>query len=140
MTQALNERIKKMLSEKKISKTEISKTLGIGYSTLWRRLNGERSIDIDFLMELAKVLGTTVSDLVGESDIVNNNIDNSSVKLIVQTNDPSREIISKPGRLTFRQGEVLIDIPDTPTNKQWFDDFITKVIMQAPVSREPALA
>lgn len=138
MTQELNERIKKKLSEKNISKAEISKTLGIGYSTLWRRLNGERSLDVDFLIELAKVMGTTVSDLMGETP--NANEVENPIKLIVQTNDPSHEVISKPGHLTFRDGEVLIDIPDTPTNKQWFNDFLTKVMVKAPASKREAAA
>ena len=67
MTQELNERIKRLLSEKGISKTEISTKLGIGYSTLWRRLNGDRNLNIEFLIEIAKILGITVSDLIGEN-------------------------------------------------------------------------
>ena len=68
MLPVLNERIKNLLSEKRFSKTDISERLGIGYSTLWRRLNGERNVNLDFLTELAEVLGTTVSYLIGETD------------------------------------------------------------------------
>ena len=80
MAQELNERIKKLLSEKRISKTEISSKLGIGYSTLWRRLNGDRNINIDFLIEIAKILGVTVSDLIGETgDFTSSQKDESHV-------------------------------------------------------------
>ena len=64
----LNERIKKRLSETRMTKTELSEKLGIEYSTLWRRLNGERKIDVEFLMQIAKVLGTTTTYLMGETD------------------------------------------------------------------------
>ena len=78
MLQIMNERIKGLLAEKRISKTEISEKLNIGYSTLWRRLNGERGVDVDFLIELANVLGTTASYLMGETDNPNReNIVNS---------------------------------------------------------------
>lgn len=68
MSEIISERLKKLMSEKRYSKAEISEKLGIGYSTLWRRLNGERGINIDFLLELASVLDTSVSYLVGETD------------------------------------------------------------------------
>ncbi len=68
MIENLSERVEKLLSEKKISKTEISKKLGIGYSTLWRRLNGSRNVNVDFLTELANILGTTPSYLMGEAN------------------------------------------------------------------------
>ena len=68
MSKVINERIEALISSNRFSKTEISARLGIGYSTLWRRLNGERNVNLDFLSELAEVLGTTVSYLIGETD------------------------------------------------------------------------
>lgn len=68
MSEIITERLKALIAEKRYSKAEISDKLGIGYSTLWRRLNGERSVNIDFLSELAKVLDTSVSYLIGETD------------------------------------------------------------------------
>lgn len=68
MSEKISERLKNLMEEKRYSKAEISEKLGIGYSTLWRRLNGERSINIDFLMELASALGTSIAYLVGETD------------------------------------------------------------------------
>ncbi len=68
MSEIITERLKKLMAEKRYSKAEISDRLGIGYSTLWRRLNGERSVNVDFLSELAKILDTSVSYLIGETD------------------------------------------------------------------------
>ena len=68
MSDIISERLKTLMAEKRYSKAEISERLGIGYSTLWRRLNGERGINIDFLSELAKVLDTSVAYLIGETD------------------------------------------------------------------------
>ncbi len=68
MSKVINERIEALISSNRFSKAEISERLGIGYSTLWRRLNGERNVNLDFLSELAEVLGTTVSYLIGETD------------------------------------------------------------------------
>ena len=68
MLDILNERVKSLITEKGISKAYISRELGIGYSTLWRRLKGERNVNVDFLSQLAKILGTTPSYLMGETD------------------------------------------------------------------------
>ena len=68
MLDILNERVKSLITEKGISKAYISRELGIGYSTLWRRLKGERNVNVDFLSKLAKILGTTPSYLMGEID------------------------------------------------------------------------
>ena len=68
MSEVIRERLKKLMDENRYTKAEISEKLGIGYSTLWRRLNGERGININFLSELAKLLNTSVSYLIGETD------------------------------------------------------------------------
>lgn len=68
MSKIINERIEALMSSNRFSKAAISEQLGIGYSTLWRRLNGERNVNLDFLSKLAEVLGTTVSYLIGETD------------------------------------------------------------------------
>ena len=107
--------------------------LNLDYSTFWRKANGERGVDVPLLMEIVKVLGTTAGYLLGETDIPDKpndekSIESGNVNLIIQTNDHSREIVSKPGHLTFRNGDVLIDIPDTPENKKWFNEFLNSSI------------
>lgn len=140
MSEIISRRLKRLMSEKRYSKAEISEKLGIGYSTLWRRLNGERSINIDFLSELAKVLDTSVSYLIGETDNPDA-IATSAASVSIQTNDPSRKLVSEPSKLSFHSGDVSIDIPDTPANKKWFNDFLTNMmLMKTPEERMTATA
>ena len=137
MAQILNERIKELLSERRISKAEISEKLGIGYSTLWRRLNGERGINVDFLIQLASVLGTTASYLLGETN--DPKLDNeASVKkvsshdtLAGKVDNNSKETIHQemPGHLVFKHGDYYVDIPDTPSNQAWFRELTTNMLM-----------
>ena len=64
----------------------------------------------------------------GKKLIVENLIRDNDKNQIIQTNDHLGEIVSKPGHLTFRNGDVLIDIPDTPENKKWFNEFLNSSI------------
>lgn len=147
MLQVLNERIRKLLSEKRIPKTEISEKLGIGYSTLWRRLNGERSINVDFLLELAKVLGTTASELLYGLDKVAPDSGNESTEIniipVTVAPDMNSDITSKetlhhemPGHLVFKHGDYYIDIPDTPSNQEWFRELTSNMLMPS-VTEKP---
>ena len=129
----LKQRMSELMKKRYISKKDMAHRLNLDYSTFWRKANGERGVDVPLLMEIVKVLGTTAGYLLGETDIPDkpNNeksIESGNVNLIIQTNDHSREIVSKPGHLTFRNGEVLIDIPDTPENKKWFNEFLNSSI------------
>ncbi len=132
MTQILNDRIKELLLEKRISKAEISEKLGIGYSTLWRRLNGERGINANFLMELASILCTTVSYLLGETDSPLPNDKNKSLNSTTDTDNLSTETMrhETPGHLIFKHGEYCVDIPDTPSNQKWFQEMTTSMLMK----------
>lgn len=68
MLDILSERVKGLLEARNISQKDISEKLGVEYSTLWRRLKGERKINIDFLKLLAESLGTSSAYLLGETD------------------------------------------------------------------------
>ena len=137
----LMQRTNRLMAERLLSKKEMAERLNMEYLTFWRKLNGKRGIDVIFLMNIAQVLGTTVAYLLGETDepriIKRENKDD--MKVIIQSNDQSREIVSKPGHLTFRNGDVLIDIPDTPENKQWFNGFLTTAL-NSSVKNEQAAA
>lgn len=134
----LMQRTNRLMAERLLSKKEMAERLNMEYLTFWRKLNGKRGIDVIFLMNVAQVLGTTVAYLLGETDepriIKRENKDD--MKVIIQSNDQSREIVSKPGHLTFRNGDVLIDIPDTPENKQWFNGFLTTALNSSVKSEQ----
>lgn len=68
MPEMLSERVKDLLEAKGLKQKAISEELGVEYSTLWRRLRGERKITIDFLQRLSKSLGTSSAYLLGETD------------------------------------------------------------------------
>ena len=68
MDEELIARIKKIISEKHVSQTKIARDLGINYTTFWRRLHGARELNVDFLVKLANILGTSVAYLLGETD------------------------------------------------------------------------
>ena len=146
MVHELNERIRKLLSEKRIPKTEISEKLGIGYSTLWRRLNGERSINVDFLMGLARVLGTTASELLYGLDNVNpeDGGDSTEINIIpvtvapdVNSDTASKETLhhEMPGHLIFKHGDYYVDVPDTPSNQEWFRELTANMLMPGAVEK-----
>ena len=68
MLQDLTQRIKQVMAEKHLSPTKVAEKLGVNYTTLWRRLHGDREINVDFLVDLADVLGTSAAFLLGETD------------------------------------------------------------------------
>lgn len=142
ITEILMQRTNKLMAERFLSKKEMAERLDMEYLTFWRKLNGKRGIDVIFLMKVAHVLGTTVAYLLGETDIpssVKTKTEDNDVDLVIQTNDHSREIVSKPGHLTFRNGDTLIDIPDTPENKKWFNEFLSSVL-NSSINSERSLA
>ena len=126
----LMQRTNKLMAERFLSKKEMAERLNMEYLTFWRKLKGKRGIDVVFLMNVAYVLGTTVAYLLGETDnpLISSDRGSSNTNVIISTNDPSRKIVSEPGRLSFNNGEVSIDMPDTPENKQWFNSFLTTAL------------
>lgn len=137
--EVLMERTNRLMTERYINKKDMADRLGMEYLTFWRKLKGKRGIDVVLLMQIANVLGTSAAYLLGETD----NPELAAVKedpIVIQTNDPSRKIVSKPSRLSFHNGDVSIDIPDTPANKKWFDDFIKSVMLMKSSQYDGALS
>ena len=126
--EVLTKRTNRLMAERYISKKDMAERLDMEYLTFWRKLKGKRGIDVALLMKIAQVLGTTVSYLLGETDNPSTT-DIHDVSLTVKTNDPSRKIVAEPSYLSFHNGDVSIDIPDTPANKKWFNDFITNTML-----------
>lgn len=123
----LIQRTNKLMEERYLSKKDMAERLGMEYLTFWRKLKGKRGIDVALLIQIAQVLGTSVAYLLGETDnpVSNSTTDNP---VVIQTNDPSRKIVSEPSRLVFHNGEVSIDMPDTPINREWLEKFICNAL------------
>lgn len=135
----LMERTNKLMTERYINKKDMAERLGMEYLTFWRKLKGKRGIDVVLLMQIAHVLGTSAAYLLGETD--NPSSDGVSEEpLVIQTNNPSMEIVSKPSRLSFHNGEMSIDIPDTPANKRLFNEFIKNAMSAKSSEYETTLA
>ena len=131
----LRERTNKLMTERYINKKEMAERLGMEYLTFWRKLKGKRGINVELLMQIASVLGTSAAYLLGETDNPSSGNINEN-PIVIQSNDPSRKIVSEPSKLSFHNGEVSIDIPDTPANKKWFDDFIRNVMLMKSSKNE----
>ena len=62
------ERVSLLMKRNFLSKKDMAMRLHVDYSTFWRKLNGRRNVDISALIQIAEILGTTVSYLIGETD------------------------------------------------------------------------
>ena len=137
--EVLMERTNKLMNERYINKKEMAERLGMEYLTFWRKLKGKRGIDVILLMQIANILGTSAAYLLGETDSPYSNLPSDNVTekpIVIQSSDPSRKIVSEPSKLSFHSGEISIDIPDTPANKKWFDDFITNIMLVKSQDRQ----
>ncbi len=137
MRPLMRDKIETLLTEKRISKTELSEKLGIGYSTLWRRLSGRRVLDVDFLMDLASLLGTSVSYLIGETDESSTN-NNEKIKEKIKVHQ-SESAPDTSGHLVFKHRDYQVDIPDTPSNKKWFRELIEPILLKGEEEKQQAL-
>ena len=142
VTNILVQRTNKLMAERYLTKKDMAERLNMEYLTFWRKLNGKRGIDVILLMKIAEVLGTSASYLLGETDnpsLLADSTSETDTHLVIHTNDPSREIVTKPGYLTFSNGEATINIPDTPANKKWFDSFLAKAFDNNLIKDKPTL-
>ena len=146
------ERIRQKRKELRLSCEKVAHELNTTKVTVSRWEKGDSEPNDRTKFALARLLKTSVSYLIGEtndpSPILSSGnvvrcaendsekgqksevhvVEDTGVTLLIQTNDQSREVVSKPGHLTFRNGDVLIDIPDTPENKKWFNEFLNSSI------------
>lgn len=65
-----------------LSQEQVASELNCDYSTYGKLENGRTSMDVDRLIKIAEILGTTASVLLGESD----NEKNPRIQLSVQFN------------------------------------------------------
>ena len=130
------ERVNKLMKRLSLSKKDMANRLNVDYSTFWRKLNGKRNVDIPVLIQIAGILGTSVSYLVGET---NNPIppealcisDVSVDESLSAQDEASKETLHQetPGHLVLRHGDYCVDVPDTPSNQAWFRDLTASVLM-----------
>ena len=120
----------KQLREGKYSQEELADMLHVHNNTISKWENGSQEPRAKKVAELAQILGTTPSYLLGDTD-------NPDVNAIAQKNEQQisgRDISldNKAGHLVFRNGDLVVDIPDTPENKTLYWRIIEKVLSNSP--------
>lgn len=119
MPEMLSKRVKDLLEAKGLKQKAISEELGVEYSTLWRRLKGERKITIDFLQRLSKSLGTSSAYLLGETDDPSPNLGETTLQeegvspRVSRTTLDLEEIIKD---LVYEHPDLAIGFRDTREN------------------------
>ena len=63
------QRVSELMRRNYLTKTDMAKRLNVDYSTFWRKLNGQRNVDMVLLKKIAEILGTSTAYLTGETDI-----------------------------------------------------------------------
>ena len=142
------ERARRRRKELKISGETIAQKLRTTKATVSRWESGISEPDDKTKIALAKLLNTTVSYLIGEtnnpmpyeSTNVNCMLDTEIASVSDEADDISKETIhqEKPGHLIFRHGNCLVDVPDTPSNQAWFRDLTASVLMSGLTVGAPA--
>ena len=138
-SEIFTQRVNQMMKRCFLTKKDMAERLNVDYSTFWRKLNGKRNVDIVLLRQIAEILGTSAAYLMGDTDNPAQ-VDTAGTSMLVRANDPSQKITTEPARLAFHKGDVSIDIPDTPVNRKWFDDFITKVLVSNGTEHQSSVA
>lgn len=120
----------KQLREGKYSQEELADMLHVHNNTISKWENGSQEPRAKKVAELAQILGTTPSYLLGDTD----NPDANAIALKNEQQNSGRDISldNKAGHLVFRNGDLVVDIPDTPENKTLYWRIIEKVLSNSP--------
>ena len=120
----------KQLREGKYSQEELAYMLHVHNNTISKWENGAQEPRAKKVAELAQILGTTPSYLLGDTD----NPDANAIALKNEQQNSGRDISldNKAGHLVFRNGDLVVDIPDTPENKTLYWRIIEKVLSNSP--------
>ena len=93
------QRVTKLMKERFLTKKDMAKRLNVDYSTFWRKLNGQRNVDVVLLKQIADILGTSTAYLMGETD--------QPERILVQTSRSTPENVKKP--LSFAYWGGIVD-------------------------------
>lgn len=131
--------IARLRKEKGLNQKEFAKKLGVSVDSVRRWEQGKRSPDVEKLSDIAKVLGTTVSYILGETENPEReNSEETFSKTIKNTIDNDMSFIKKgdfigSGRVLFYHGDDgrQFIIPATDQNQAWFRELIGKTIINS---------
>lgn len=84
LTDMFKQRVSQLMKLCSLSKKDMAQRLNVDYSTFWRKLNGQRNVDMELLKRIAEILGTSTAYLMGETDNPNPNT-LSSMENVINT-------------------------------------------------------
>ena len=67
-TDVFKQRVSQLMKLCSLSKKDMAQRLNVDYSTFWRKLNGQRNVDMVLLKRIAEILGTSTAYLMGETE------------------------------------------------------------------------
>ena len=106
---SFKDRLKQIMSERKISQSELSRRTGIGRNSISDYLNGKYEAKQDKVFELAKVLNVNEAWLMGFDISKNREIENSITSIYDQLTPPrqKRVLDFAPEQLNEQNNKVL---------------------------------
>lgn len=111
----------RQLREGKYSQEELADILNVNNNTISKWENGIQEPHSKRVSELARVLGTTPAYLLGDTD-------NPDANAVPETSGRDISLDNKAGHLVFRHGDFIVDLPDTPENKNLYWRIVEKVL------------
>ena len=81
--ETFGKRVDRLLKNRKISRIELGKKLGVKRQTIDNYINGNTSPDVEMLQEIANELNVSVSDLLGKKE----DVPDSNASLLMQCNE-----------------------------------------------------
>ena len=112
-------RIKTLRKRAGITQPELAEKLGVHETTIRRwEQEKDRGPDGKTVAQIASILNTTSEYLLSETET---------------TTGRDIELNDKAGHLVFRDGNRIVDLPDTPENKKLYWQVVEK-ILNAPVA------
>ena len=109
----LSEKIKELRERAGLTQEQLAEQMGVQRNTVWRWENKKANLKAENIQSLSSVLKVEASELMSEE------LSLPDKTIVSDSYEDGRDILTdnKAGHLVFRDGDRVIDIPDTPENK-----------------------
>ena len=126
----LSEKIKELRERAGLTQEELAERMGVQRNTVWRWENKKANLKAENIQSLSSVLEVDASELMRE--------ENGMYKMSAKSDraEDGRDILTdnKAGHLVFRDGNRVIDIPDTPENKNIYIRIVEQMLSTSSVA------